>query len=133
MLDNTITLSVDLLNSGVSTDVIFTRFDELLNRSVYTSPEHTFVSRDSLNFYRTLPKRSGNSLGVKKSAIKLTQDQQVEGVDSTTTITAPALLDISFSLPVGTTPETAKILRQRAIALLDNDTLMVRLTEALEY
>lgn len=129
MLDNTITLSVDLLNTGTTTDVDFTRVDVFPNRSIYKSPDDTYVMRDMLGFYRTLPKRSGNLLGVEKAAFKITQDQVVPGVDATTTNTQPAILDVSWNFPVGTTPETRKILRQRAIALLDNDTLMERVGE----
>jgi hypothetical protein len=133
MLDNTLTLSVDTLNNDSPTDEVYTRFDELLNRSVYHSEDHTYSVRDTLNFYRTLPKRAGNSLGVRKSAIKFTQDQEVTGVDSTTTFVQPALLDIAFNLPVGTTPAAAMLLRQRAIALLDDDTFIMSLTEDLNY
>lgn len=132
MLDNTITLSVDLANTGSTTDETYTRFDELLNRSVYNGEGHTYTKRDTLNFYRTMPKRAGNFLGVKKSAIKLTQDQDVLGADGSS-IVQPALLDVSFSLPVGTTAANAMILRQRLIALLDDDAFITRLTEGLEY
>jgi hypothetical protein len=126
MLDNTITLSVDLLNDGNTTDFDFTRVDTFPNRSLYKSEEDSYVLRDTLTFYRTLPKRSGNSLGVAKKAFKFTQDIEVPGVDSTTTNTAPELLEVSINSPVGSTPAIRKALRQRAIALLDNDELMER-------
>lgn len=129
MLDNSITLSVDLLNSGVTTDIDFTRVDVFPNRSMYKSEADTYILRDSLGFYRTLPKRSGNSLGVAKGAFKFTHDIVVAGVDPTTSITAPELLEVSFNWPVGSTAESRKIMRQRAIALLDDDTLMERLGE----
>jgi hypothetical protein len=129
MLENTLTFSVDLLNTGSTTDVTFTRVDEFPNRSVYKSPEDSYVLRDTLGFYRTIPKRSGNSLGVKKGAFKLTQDVVVPGVDTTTELTAVELLDLSFNSPVGSTAATRKIMRQRAIALLDDDALMERLGE----
>lgn len=132
MLDNSIVLSVDLLNSGITTDQTFSRFDELLNRSVYKSSNDSYVLRDQLNFYRTLPKRAGNSLGVKKSAFKFTQDQRVSGVDSTTTLISPAIVDISFNIPVGTTPAVTEILRQRVIALMDN-AIAKRVVDDLEY
>lgn len=132
MLDNSIVLSVDLLNTGVTTDVTFSRFDELVNRSVYKSELDSYVLRDQLNVYRTLPKRAGNSLGVKKSAFKLTMDQEVSGVDSTTTLIAPAIADISFNIPVGTTPAVTEIMRQRIIALLDH-AFAKRVVDDLEY
>ena len=133
MLDNTLTLSVDTTNDGSPEDQTVTRFDSLQDRSIYKFENDTYVVRDMLNFYRTVPKRNGNSLGVKKSAFKLTQDQVVPGVDETTTRTAPALLDVSFALPVGTTAAAAMVLRQRAIALLDDDAFIERLTNNLEY
>lgn len=129
MLDNTVTLSVDLLNDETFTDVDFTRVDVFPNRSLYKSVDDSYIIRDTLAFYRTLPKRSGNNLGVKKSAFKLTQDQVVPGVDATTTLTQPEIAEVSFNSPVGSTAAVRKIMRQRLIALLDNDTLMERLGE----
>lgn len=129
MIDNNLTLAVDELNNGTPVDKSFTRVDEFSNRSVYKSEDNSYVLRDLLGFYRTVPKRSGNSLGVKKGAFKFTQDVVVPGVDTTTSITAPELLEVSFNSPVGSTPATRKILRQRAIALLDDDVLMERLGE----
>lgn len=129
MLENTITISVDLLNNGTFTPAEFTRVDVFTNRSLYKSEEDSYVFRDTLGFYRTLPKRSGNSLGVVKGAFKLTKDISVPGVDATTSNTAVELFDVSFSSPVGSTPETRRIMRQRAIALLDDDVLMERLGE----
>jgi hypothetical protein len=129
MLDNNLTLSVDLLNNDTTADIDFVRVDVFPNRSIYKSDEDSYVLRDTLGFYRTLPKRSGNSLGVKKGAFKITQDQSVPGVDPTTSNTAPEIIEVAFNSPVGSTPATRMIMRQRAIALLDNDALMERLGE----
>jgi hypothetical protein len=124
MLANDITLAVDLLNTGVTTDEVFSCHERHLNRSVYIGEEHSPASRDNLGFYRTFPKTSGNFKGTCKSALKFTKDFEVEGVDSTTTVTAPAIMEVSFSLPVGLTEAQMLVIRQRAIALLDDDTVM---------
>jgi hypothetical protein len=131
MLDNVITLSVDLDNDGGTTaavDSIFSRFDEYQNRSEYIHEDHTLALRDKLGFYRTLPKQSGNFKGTAKSAIKFTRDQAVAGVDSTTTIVAPGIVDIGFSFPIGMTAAQMLELRMRAVALLLDDNIMVPLT-----
>jgi hypothetical protein len=88
--------------------------------------------RDLMAFYRSVPKKSGNFNGVAKSAVKFTVDKEVEGVDSSTTVIAPLIGEISFSVPLGTTAAEAMELRQRMIAALDNDTIMVKLMEELE-
>lgn len=132
MLDNTITLSVDKLNTGSPTDVIFTRYEEFQNRSMYKSPDHSLISRDTLGFYRTMPKKSGNFNGVAKSSLKFTIDKTVDGVDTTTENVAPQIGEISFSLPIGFSAAEAMELRQRMIAALDDDDLLAALSEDLE-
>lgn len=132
MLDNSYTFAVDVANNGTTENQIFVRFEEYLNRSLYKGPDHTLVSRDVLGFYRTMPTKSGNFNGVAKSSFKLTTDTSVPGVDSTTSLTAPLIGEVNFSLPVGATAADMKILRQRLISILDNDTIMVKLTEQLE-
>lgn len=132
MQSNTITLPVDLANTGSTTDAVFTRVEEYLNRSVYKSATHSLLMRDLMAFYRSVPKKSGNFNGVAKSAVKFTVDKEVEGVDSSTTVIAPLIGEISFSVPLGTTAAEAMELRQRMIAALDNDTIMVKLMEELE-
>jgi hypothetical protein len=120
MLPNTITLAVDLLNNGTTSDEVFQRLEELVNRSTYRGPNHSSASKNTMQFYRTLPKRSGNSLGTAKVAMKLTTDKVVLGSDGND-ITAPLIAEIGFSLPVGVTAADMKALRQRIIASLDQD------------
>lgn len=132
MLANQITLAVDVLNNETLVNHAFTRFEEYQNRSLYKGPTHTLISRDVLGFYRTMPTKSGNFNGVAKSSFKLTMDMEVPGVDSTTSLTAPGIIEVSQSLPIGCTPAAAMLLRQRAIALLDDDTIMVANSEGLE-
>lgn len=131
MLDNTITLPVDVLNNNTPVNEAFSRYDEYQNRSVYIGPGHALDARNQMTLYRTLPKQAGTFRGVAKSAIKFSADVVVSGTD-TSDITASEIGEISFSLPVGTTAARAKALRQRMIALLDDDALCAALTERLE-
>lgn len=123
MLNNTITLGVDILNSGVTTDIDFIRFDETQNRTTYISENHEPGVRDILNFYRTLPKVIGNFKGVRKTALKFTRDYSVPTVDGGTT-QSPAIIEVSFSLPVGLSAADTLECRQRTVALLDLDAVM---------
>lgn len=134
MQSNTITLSVDTDNDGGTTaavDQVFHRYDEYQNRSEYISDGHTVASRNKLGLYRTFPKANGNFKGTAKSAVKFTQDFQVNGVDATTSITVPAIVDVGFSFPVGLTAAQTLELRMRLVALLLDDSVMVPLTDQL--
>lgn len=131
MQPNSITLSVDTDNDGGTTaavDAIFTRFEEFQNRAEYIHEDHTLALRDKLGLYRTPPKQSGNFKGTAKTAVKFTRDYSVAGVDATTTMIAPGIIDIGFSLPIGMTPAQTLELRMRAVAMLLDDTVMVPLT-----
>lgn len=132
MLDNTITLAVDKTNSGSPTNVAFSRQEEFQNRAKYISPAHTLAKRDTLDFYRTFPTKTKDFNGVAKSGFKFTVDTEVPGVDASSTRIAPQIAEVSFSLPIGFTTAQLVELRQRVIALLDNDTLMARINERLE-
>lgn len=132
MLDNTITLGVHVANSAAVVNIDFRRFNEYADRSVYISENHATELRDTLSFNRTMPKRSGNLKGVAKSGFKFTKDQRIAGVDETTTITQPLIAEVGFNVPVGTPVEQEILIRQRIIALLDNDVLMLRTSRTLE-
>lgn len=124
MQPNVITLPVDVLNNATAVDYDFTRYEEFQNRSKYIGENHTAVSKDTLDLYRTQPKQSGNFRGVGKSALKFSKDISVDGVDSTTALTAAIIVEVSFSAPVGATTAQLVEMRQRAIALLDDDSIM---------
>lgn len=124
MQPNTLTLSVDATNVGTPADEVYTRYEEYQNRSTYIGEDHLPAERNMLAIYRTFPTRSGNFKGTAKTSLKLTQDYEVPGVDSSTTLTSPAIAEVSFSLPVGITAAQAKHIRQRLIAALDDDTFM---------
>lgn len=121
-LANELTISVDAANDGNPADFVFENRDKVGNRSVYLGPSYTPELREELAFYRTYPTKSGNFKGVLKSAVKYTADQEVPGVDSSTTLTVPAIVEVSFSIPVGA--DVAVLLRQMAIGILDADDIM---------
>jgi len=132
MQPDNITLSVDELHNATPADQIFTRFDEYNNRTVYKGPGHTSVAGNLMTMYRTFPKASGNFRGVAKSSVKFAKSYEVVGVDGLAQLTAPAIIEINFSLPVGLT--TAQILaeRERAIALLNSTAIMEDLNDGQE-
>lgn len=131
MLDNTKTFQVDVANDATLVPQAYTRYDEAANRTTYIGEDHSLPTRNMLVVTRNFPTPSGNFKGVAKSGIKLTQDIEVVGADATT-LTAPEILAINFSLPVGCTSAQVKELRQRAIAILDDDDFCSRLSEKLE-
>jgi len=134
MQDNTITLDVNTDNDDGTTatvESIFTRFEEYLNRSVYIHTDHSLAMRNMLGLYRTIPKASGNFRGTAKSAVKVTKDFSVAGVDAATTNVAPSLAEANFSFPVGMTPAQTLEQRMCLAAMILFDTVMVPLTDQL--
>lgn len=123
MLSNEITLAVDTENTGVPTNLVYTRYDEYNNRTVYISEEHEPSTRDELTFYRTFPKPSGTFLGTRKSAFKFSKEFPVLDKEGNT-INSPFIFEVSTSIPIGISTADQVEMRQRAIAALDNDTLM---------
>jgi hypothetical protein len=131
MQANVITLAVDELNTESTTDHVYSRFEEFANRSVYTEAAHQLTARDTLALYRTFPKTNGNFPGTAKSMAKFSQDLGITGVDGLATLTSPLIGGISFSVPVGVDAAAQMVMRQRMIALLDDDTVMVALMNQL--
>jgi hypothetical protein len=123
MLENLITLHVDHENNATLSDEVYRRYDtSIANKTVYVLQDlHSLLKRFTMSVFRTPPKRVGNFKGTAKSAVKFTQDIDVPGVDSTTTLTVPLIAEASFSLPLGCTSEQALAARQRLIAYLDNE------------
>lgn len=131
MLENTITLAVDVANNATLVDKDYTRYDLYQNRSVYRSEDHTIATPDTLTFYRTPPKQSGNYFGQAKSAAKFSKTITVPGVDGAD-VQGPVIFEVSASVPVGASTAIQLELRQRAIALLDRDDIMTKLMGFLE-
>lgn len=123
----TITLAVDVLNNASTVNKVYGSLSGVQgNKSQYIGPDHSMVAPHTLTFYRTFPKPSGNFRGVTKTAAKLSITKEVDGIDGST-LSAPLIGEVSFSLPVGATEADELVLRQTLIALLDRDDLMVPL------
>lgn len=133
MLANQITLTVDHDHDGGTTPAIqetYDRYEEYLNRSVYVHEGHTLGAKDTLAFYRTLPKPVGSFKGMAKSAVKFSKEIMVpDSVGGE--VTAPAILHLTASLPVGATSAQKLLMRQRVVALLNDDTVMNELMDKL--
>jgi len=124
MQADTITLAVDTANTGSTTSTAFSRYAEELNKTTYIGASHVPNSTvDTLVFGRSLPTKNGTFLGTGKSQAKFTRTMSVAASDGTT-LKVPLIIDVNFSVPVGTTSAELVKLRQTAIALLDNDTIM---------
>lgn len=124
MQPNQIVLAVDEENNAVSVNHTYDRFDEYQNRTVYLKDTSSMTKKDMLTLYRTFPKSNGNFKGVAKTAAKFSWDQIVDGVDGVSQLTSPIIMEISFSIPLGTPDAAILIARQRGVALLDDDTIM---------
>lgn len=131
MQANTITLAVDIANNGTTVDLPLSRHEEALNRSTYVSDENTPDSRDTLQLYRTAHKRNGEFRGASKTSAKFTTDISVANASGSGNITVPLIGEVSFSVPVGATSAQTMELRQRIIALLDDDTIAGGLVDLL--
>lgn len=120
MQANTLTLSVDLANNSSATDQVFTRFEEGVNRSLYTGPDHTLITRNTLTLLRTPPKRTGVYYGNAKTGAKFTKDITVTQADGTETV-APIIMELSASIPVGASAADVLAVRQHMVTILDRD------------
>jgi hypothetical protein len=123
MIDNDITLPVDLINDGNFTDYDYERSSTYENRSTFQGEDHDPQSRDLLQFYRTAAKPTPTFRGVQKSAVKFTMDKTVTAPNGDP-IVAPVIIEVSFSVPIGVSIADEIIARQRVIALLDQDDIM---------
>lgn len=128
---STITLAVDTHNNGTTSNLEYSHFENLGNRSIYNSERHDLVMRDTLGLYRTFPKPTETFRGVGRSAVKFTSDITVPGRDGISSIVSPLIVEISFSAPVGATEAQIIEIRQRAMALLDSDSVMTPLNLSL--
>lgn len=123
MLDNTITLPVDVANNGTTVDAIFTRDEVVVGRSMYKGPARTSVLGDSLTFFRSKAKRAGAFLGVYKSRLKFSRDFEVPTAEVGKSVIQPALVDINISKPVGVTEgQIVEMIMRGAAALASAST-----------
>lgn len=122
-MNRTITLAVDLVNNGTLVNQTFTETQTSLDKVVYTSSDHTLVSRDQVALARSWPKRVGVFYGVAKSSVKFTKDVTVAQADGTTAV-APIIMELSASVPVGANASDVLAMRQRIVAITDNDAVI---------
>lgn len=123
MLENTLTLS--LPNGGTPVNCVITLIDVLNNRSMYHEPTHITTMRKTVGFYRTPSKRSGNFLGVAKSAAKSTVDISVlDAVGNQ--VVSPMIGEISLSIPIGATEADIDTLLDRLDALVSRRDVIKR-------
>lgn len=103
---------------GLATQV-YTNLETIGGRSTFIeSGVHTDSERSLLQLYRTAPKRNGESLGVRKSSIKLTKDQAVDNASGDGTNNMPYILEINMAVPVGITEVERDNLIKVAIDIL---------------
>lgn len=131
MLPNVIVLAVKD-SDGAATSLGYTRYEEHLNRVGYIGEEHSLQALDRLSLYRTFPKTNGNFVGVAKTSLKFSMTVPVTGVDGVSTLNSTIITEVSFSLPVGATPELVEFARQKIVALLDQREIMDRFNLRLE-
>lgn len=129
MQANEITLSVDVANNSTLVDKVYKRTRYANTQSLYQGPGHTTTSRNQIQFYVTDPKRSGESRGISKCSIKVTQDASVDNASGSGSIVLPKIGSVSFALPVGITVAETLELRQTLIAILDDDVIMAGLMD----
>lgn len=132
MQPNVIDLTVDPLNNGTTEVQSFRRFTDSENRSLYIGDDHSSSLRDTLTLLRTLPKPNGTFKGVMKTAAKFTMDTTVPSAISGTNVIAPIIFEVSCSVPVGCDAAVAKVMRQRVIALMDQEAVAANLVELQE-
>lgn len=135
MLSNELVLTVDETNDGITTANVnhtYRRLSDSAFKSEYIHSNHAVDLRDILTFNATPAKPQGNFRGVRRASFKFTKDITVAGADSTTTLTAPIILEVKVSIPTGATAAQLLIERQKAVTLLDDDAVVGPLFEVLE-
>jgi hypothetical protein len=132
MQANIITLAVDTANTGSTTDLTLTRHSEEMNKATYIGDDHVTDSRDQMSFHRSAPKPSGQSRGMQRSTIKFTKDFAVPNADGSGNIVLPLILEVGFTVPVGTPSADVLEMRQRVVAICDDDTICDALNDTLE-
>jgi hypothetical protein len=114
MQPNTIAYTYDHDNDGGSTAAVavtLTRHAEELHKSTYRTADHSPTNPDTMSFFRTLPKRSGDFLGVERVAVKRTRTETVESAAGLET-KAASNIEVAINLPVGLTvaEKTARLM-----------------------
>lgn len=122
MLANTIQLTVN--TATPANDVLLTRYAEQPNRSDYIISGHTTAARYQCQVYRSFPKKNGNSLGVRKFAVKYTKDITV--VDALgNDVVMPIIGEVVFSVPEGATDGNQTAMLNTLIGVLGSGSLLM--------
>jgi hypothetical protein len=79
-------------------------------KAVYHGPDHTDTNRQTLEFIRTEPKRSGVDFGVRRGFIRLTEDTTVVNSDASSK-KAQIVTNASINWPVGYTSTTLDLIK----------------------
>lgn len=115
-----ITLSVDATDTDTFANEDYGQFTQYENRTIYVGANHSAESKDEMVLYRTLPKPAGNFKGTAKSAVKITRTTSATGVDGLAALSPTAIVESSFSFPVGMpSAERVAMLQAMGAALLD--------------
>jgi hypothetical protein len=118
MLANVITFDSGIAAIATPSEQDYERFSESANGSIYHGPLHTDGSRDIIAFKRNEPQASGNFRGTRKVSAKITRDMSVPGVDTTSTVVAPFICELSVSTPIGLEDEDIDAYLNLAIGML---------------
>lgn len=130
MQPDQISINVDVANDDNIVQQTYNRVTSPgTSTSLYRMEGSDLVNKDELRFTGSLPKRNGNFQGVIRSGVRLSKDQEVPGVDTTTSIDSLVVMALDCSIPVGTPTATIVELRQRMHALIDSDAIMQPLNE----
>lgn len=127
----TLSLPVDRLNDGNPAAEAWSRYDFGGNSSTYHGPNHTFSEQEALKFTRNSPTPSGTYPGTRRSTMKLTRglpNTDLEG----NSVVHNAIIDITFSFPIGISETEMVKVRQVLVAAMDSDTIMDDLNGNLE-
>lgn len=117
MQANIITIQNDPAGNDVIVPEEYTRTQPLLNKTVYEGPQHTLESKDTLTLSRQYAKANAISRGSAKSSIKNTLDVLVPNSKGDGEITMVAVVETTYSLPIGISEADALALCERNHAL----------------
>lgn len=129
--NDTITLAVDIANTGTTTNEAYTSYNNTGSIHTYIGPDHAPDLQNTLKLYRTEPSASGAFKGYLDSKVSFGQDFTVSAVDGTN-IVRMGFASLQIRVPVGVTEAQILHLRQRVLAILDADAIMGKLNYKLE-
>lgn len=116
-----------------SATLSYTRHLENEHNTTYIkSDTHTRELRDQLQVYRNYAKPNGQSRGSDKCRLKFTVDREVTAADGVSTVVLPHIIEVSFSIPLGTTTAQMLALRERVAGALRNPDFTGSLNDSLE-